>query len=145
MSASARWTMGRGKRREPPLFSFPFPSFPAGFHFSLSPASLRHKGGWAEEAAVGKEKTLKMKTLDLESRVNIRTRLNWLLSTLELGRETSSEMNWRRQEVRLKFEDLLKICGKEMRFKQTSDLSNASVKNYSATGFLISSKKCRAR
>ena len=51
------------------MFSFPFPSFPAGFHFSLSPASLRHKGGWAEEAAVGKEKTLKMKTLDLESRV----------------------------------------------------------------------------
>ena len=52
------------------MFSFPFPSFPAGFHFSLSPASLRHKGGWAEEAAVGKEKTLKMKPLDLESRVN---------------------------------------------------------------------------
>ena len=69
MPASARRTMGRGKRREPPLLSFPFPSFPARFHFPLSPASLRSKGASAEEAGVEEEKILKMKRLDLESGV----------------------------------------------------------------------------
>lgn len=54
-------------------------------------------------------------------------------------------MNCEDKKVRLKSEDLLKVCGKEMSFKQTSDLSNASVENYSTTGFLISSRKCRAR
>ena len=54
-------------------------------------------------------------------------------------------MNCEDKKVRLKFEDLLKVCGKEKSFKQTSDLSNASVENYSTTGFLISSRKCRAR
>lgn len=62
--------MNNGKRKKAgvSLAFFSLPIVPR-FHFPLFPASLRHKGASAEEAAVGEEKTLKMKTLDLESGV----------------------------------------------------------------------------
>ena len=41
--------MGRGKRQEPRLFPFPFPSSPGGFPFRSLQPSLRYKEASAEE------------------------------------------------------------------------------------------------
>ena len=51
---SARWTMGRGERRERLFFSFPFPSSPARFFFPPLPSfPTKQRGLCGEESEVG--------------------------------------------------------------------------------------------